>query len=118
MPANKCVTAPDTDLHLIECAGRLGGVRCVWFVERDRNEMDFKTTVADIISGQVDDVRHVWRANPAAKSFTDASEEIAREICNRVVDGGPMPTGGLYDFLEDKLGCRAMADLAREMEAA
>ena len=45
--------------------------------------------------------------------WSDVSEDMAREICGRVVDGEPMPAGDLFDFCERYLGCEHMANLAR-----
>ena len=46
--------------------------------------------------------------------WQDVSEDIARETIGLL---DHEPRGGLFDFLEDKLGCHAMADLHREMVA-
>jgi len=105
-------------IYLIECEAKINGRRVTYFCERDCDQMLFAQTVDDIASGQVEHVRKVYRADIEAKTFTDASEEIAQAIINQIVDANDMPTGEVFDFCEDHLGCWKMAEIEREMEAA
>jgi len=77
-----------------------------------------RDVIEALVTGQYDRPLEVHCIDREGRRWADVSEDIAREICSRVVDGDPMPVGGVFDFCEQHLGCRAMADLAREMEAA
>lgn len=48
-------------------------------------------------------------------TWRDVSEDIARDIVEGLDE---IPSGVLFDFLENALGCRFMADLERDMRAA
>lgn len=100
-----------TELYFIESSFKVQGRKWVGFVERDMDRMNLRNTVQDIIDGQVEGVTRVYRADLETGRFTDASEDVAREILNHL-DGEP--TGELLDFLEAALGCQAVAEFLRE----
>ena len=102
-------------LYFIECTFPVEGRKWVGFVERDCDRMNLRNTVQDIIDGQVTDVSKVYCADLDTGRFEDASEDVAREILNQL---DAEPTGQVLDFLEDKLGCRAVAEFCRDLEAA
>lgn len=102
-------------IHIIEADVILNGRRNAVFVERDRDDTDWETTVRDIMSGQVENVRHVWRAEEDINWFEEVSEDVAGEILSRL---DREPIGGLLDFLEEHLGIERVADFCRELEAA
>lgn len=105
--------------HIIECGGVVQGRRCTWLAERDLNEVGFRQTVDDILTGQVKDVARVYCINPEEKTCADASEDVALEIMARIRDEGrDLPSAGLMSFLESILGCEAVAKFERAMEAA
>lgn len=104
--------------YFIECEAKINGRRVTYFCERDCDQMLFQQTVDDIADGQVEGVRKVYRADLEAKTFTDASEDVAQAIIDRTSDGADMPVGAVFDFCEDALGVWKMAEIEREMEAA
>ncbi len=66
-----------------------------------------------LIHGEPDNPIAVHCVNMEDKRWADVSEDIAREIVDGLTEYPE--DGGLYDFLEDHLGCAFMAELAREM---
>jgi hypothetical protein len=97
----------------------LGGSRRknITYVERDEADMGWPQTIADIMSGQISDVVKVICFNEAAGTCLNVSREVAEEILVRVRDEPTdMPAGSLMDFLEDQLGCQAIAEFERELE--
>lgn len=109
---DKTSTAP---LYLVEInLGKLGNV----FPEIDRLTNSRANIISNIVSGEWDRPLRVLEVCEDEGRCRDVSEDIAREICDRVVNGDPMPTGGAFDFCEEYLGCEHMADLTRETEAA
>ena len=109
---DKTNTAP---LYFVEADfGKLGTA----FVETDRLTNSRANVISNIVSGEWERALRVLEVCEDENRCRDVSEDIAREICNRVVDGEPMPTGGAFDFCEEYLGCQHMAELAREVEAA
>lgn len=109
---DKTNTAP---LYFVEASFGKAGTA---FVETDRLTNSRANVISNIVSGEWDRVIRVLEVCEDEGRCSDVSEDIAREICNRVVDGEPMPTGGAFDFCEEYLGCQHMADLQRETEAA
>lgn len=103
-----------TSLYFIECAGLIRGRRCTWFAERDTDRMGFANTVTDILTGQVSNVRRIYRAELSEGSIADASEDVALEILNQLC--GPLE-GELLDFCEEYLGCQTVAEWQRENAA-
>jgi len=85
------------------------------FVERSTMEMDLKSTVTDILEGQVTDINAVYCADLEAKTFTDATKEVAQAVLDRL---DQEPSRDVLDFLEEGLGCATVARVCREMEFA
>ena len=106
------------EIHLIECEAQISGRRHTYFVDRDCDRLGLSNTIADIAGGQVTGVRKVYRADTELKSFHDVSAEIAQAIIDGMSDADDFPTGEVFEFCEDKLGCQFMAELSRELEAA
>lgn len=101
-----------SELFFVECDGKINGRRAVWFAERDMDRTGLSNTVDDIISGDLVRVCKVYRADTETGRFADVSEDVAREIINRLDTD---PAGDLLDFCEGALGCRVMANFAREV---
>lgn len=107
---DKTSTAP---LYLVEInLGKLGNV----FPEIDRLTNSRASIISNIVSGEWDRPLRVLEITENENRCIDVSEDIAREICNRVVDGEPMPTGGAFDFCEEYLGCQHMAELGGDTD--
>ncbi len=104
-----------SEIHFILCEAKIQGRRVTFFVERDCDRLGFANTVDDILQGQVEGVRKVYRACLADNFFEDVSEDVAIEILNQI---DHEPTGEILDYLEDKLGCQAVAEFVREMRVA
>ena len=102
-------------LYFVECDfGKLGTA----FVETDRLSNSRANVISNIVSGEYDRPLRVLEVTEDEGRCRDVSEDIAREICARLVDGDPMTAGGAWDFLEEHLGCLHMAELTRKMQAA
>lgn len=105
------------ELYFIQADALIPGKRVPYFPERDPDSMGHRETVSDIMSGEVANARKVFCWDTEAQTMRDVSEDIANDICGRVVDGEPMPCGGAVDYLEEHLGCEAVAGLVREFAA-
>lgn len=102
-------------LYFVEIdLGKLGNV----FVEIDRLTNSRASIISNIVSGEWQRPLRILEITEDEGRCRDVSEDIAREICDRVVDGDPMPVGGAFDFCEEFLGVQHMADLSRELAAA
>lgn len=111
--------APSTinPLYFVECDfGKLGTA----FVEIDRLTNSRANVISNIISGDYERVIRVLEVFENEGRCSDVSEDIAREICDLLVNDGTCALffGGLYDFLEGQLGCEQMAEFERELAAA
>jgi hypothetical protein len=89
---------PDTTLHMI--IARNGKV--AYAAERVVDDLGLEATIADIMSGQVDDIERVIAFNPAECWSRDATEDIAMEIANRIGQTPIRPA--LRDFIEMHAG--------------
>jgi hypothetical protein len=103
------------DIFLIQCDAVIRGRRQTWMAERDTERLGLRNTVEDIVSGQVENVSHVYRANAEDGTYRDVTEDVAQAVADAL---DAPPTGEIKDFLENVLGCHFVADLEREMEAA
>lgn len=106
-----------TPLYFVECDfGKQGNA----FVELDRDTNSRANVISNIISGEYERVIRVLEVIENEGRCSDVSEDIAREICDRMIDDGTCALffGGLYDFLEAQLGCEHMAALSRDLAAA
>jgi hypothetical protein len=88
-----------------------GNAGTAW-VERDPNDCDRETTIRDLIDGQIEDPLQVIEVDPDEGTSRDVSEDIAREIADRV-RREPIPQA-LINFIWDA----ASPALARELRAA
>ena len=81
------------------------------WVERDPNDCDRETTIRELIDGQIEDPLRVIEVDLADGTSRDVSEDIAREIADRV-QRDPIPQA-LINFIWDA----ASPALARELRA-
>ena len=107
-PRTPLPACPDATLHMIIARHRRGA----YAAERDVGDLSLEATIADIISGQVEDVERVIAFNPAECWSRDATEDIAIEIANRV--GRESVRAAVRDFIETHAGL----DYARGLELA
>ncbi len=103
-----------TDLHFIQCEAKIQGRKVTFFAERDCDRLGLSNTVDDIISGQVEGVRKVYRAELESGQFSDVTEEIAERLMFQLRETNTAPAGEVLDLIEDALGCRAVAEFIRE----
>ena len=101
-------------IYFVECDGKINGRRENWFVERDCDDMGLLSTARDILEGQIEHVSKVWCAEDG--KFTDETEVVAIKMADLIVDGADIPKGDAFDFMENALGCRFMADMKNQME--
>lgn len=91
-----------TPLYLVEInLGKLGNV----FPEIDRLTNSRANIIDSILAGEWNVIR-ILEVNEDEGTCRDVSEDIAREICDAVMDGAEMPTGDAFEFCEDNLGVR------------
>lgn len=96
-------------IYLIERDHRDGA----YIVETSLGQADRAATIAAVRS-EPKDVNRVLRLNPDG-TWTDATREIAQAVMDGLDEP---PRDGVRDLLENVFGCRAVADLCREMENA
>lgn len=95
-------------------------VRCwhdgtAYFAElTDAQASDLDSIIAGIASGQIENVTAVFQFNPVENFSRDVSEDVARKIIGKYLDDDGDVEGPALDFLEDHLGCRAVAEAVRE----
>lgn len=106
MPA----TLKDQMSYIVLCASRDGGT-CV--AERDIADLDFKTTVADIATGQIEDMVQVIECNPVEGTCLDVTEEAALAVVSYWADENEPLTRWKYDFVEQYAGVRTAIRFAR-----
>ena len=68
---------PDKMLHFVKCDFGSAGLA---FVQREPAEMDLATTIADIASGQIENVVAVYEACETGPIFRDVTEDVARTV--------------------------------------
>jgi len=105
---------PDTDLFVIEADILAKGRRERYFAERDVLRTNRRDTLADIVSGQIERVRRVLSFNPAEGWARDVSEDIAHDALRAALEDRQGVPDHLMDFLEEHLGCEAVASAERE----
>jgi hypothetical protein len=89
-PAQQC------EIYAVVCDHR----GKLYVPERDWAECQSRpVTVSDILTGQFDRVRRVYR------NGQDVSAEIARDVERLATDGGEALPPHLVDFIEEHLGC-------------
>lgn len=106
--------APDTDLFVIEADIVVQGRRERYFAERDAARTNRRDTLADIVSGQIERVRRVLSLNPAEGWARDVSEDIAHDALRAALEDRQGLPDHLMDFLEEHLGCEAVASAERD----
>jgi hypothetical protein len=104
----------DTDLFIVEADIVVRGRRERYFAERDAARANRRDTLADIVSGQIARVRRVLSVNPAEGWARDVSEDIAHDALHAARDDRQGMPDHLMDFLEEHLGCEAIATVERE----
>ena len=97
-----------TALYLIEVSHPQGA----YFPERNTADLTREATIRDIRDGQFDGANRILCLSDNG-TWADATVEIAQAILD---DLDQEPHWDLQNFLENALGCRAVADWYREME--
>src|ERR1700721_2861936 len=111
----------DATLHMIIARHRNGA----FAAERNASDLDLESTIADIMTGQIENVERVIAFNPAEAWSREVTEDIAIEIANRIgrdrgMNGAPIQPA-LRDFIEEHAGldyARGLAVAEREFTAA
>ena len=100
----------DVTLHLIIARHHDGA----YAAERDVAALDFESTVADIMAGQIEEVERVIALNPAEAWAREVTEDIAIEIARRIgrQNGSRPIQPGLRDFIEQHAGLEFARGLA------
>lgn|SRR5262252_4015852 len=102
----------DATLHVILARCRRGA----YAAERDAADLDRESTIADIMTGQVEGVERVIALNPAEAWARDVTEDVAIEIARRIGRAGDRAPirPDLRDFIERHAGL----DFARGLAVA
>lgn len=102
----------DRSFYVIVCRGRDGEP---YAAEQCLSDMTAERLVINIASGQIENVRQVFEFNPAEGWSRDVSEDIARDVLRHCFAEDDEITAVCFDFVEDQLGCRVVADAIREV---
>lgn len=90
--------------------------RSTGIYELDMDRMTRAGLVADVQAWQFDNIARIYECHPG-ESCTDITADIASEVMlAELGDNGFLPDY-MIDWLEDVLGCRAVADARREYAA-
>jgi hypothetical protein len=101
----------DTPILVVECQA---SDKTRYFRERDSDRCNWNNTVADIRSGDLEKVHAVYEIGRSVP----VTEDIARDVLASEINenlGSVSPH--LIDFLEEHLGCLAVAQAQREFAA-
>lgn len=93
------MTAPDRTIHVVVLRGR-------YYAERKDCETDLKSTIVDIVAGQITEAVSVYAFNPVEGWSRDVSEDVARACARRWSEeypGEKMPDD-LRGFIERHCG--------------
>lgn len=101
--------AHDAEVFLIEADVIRDGKREPYFAERDSAQTGRADTIADIVAGQVENVRRVYCFNPFEGWSRDVSEDMARDVLACALHEGGTIQRDLREFLEQHLGCDCVA---------
>jgi hypothetical protein len=86
----------------------------LYFAERVGTGATERRIADDIASGQIENACAVFQFNPGEGHSREISDDVARTVLNIVLDDdGDIPEH-VVDFLETHIGCRAVAEIARE----
>jgi hypothetical protein len=91
------MSTTDRTIHIV--IARFRGAPVV--VERALADSDYETTLADIMSGEIEEVVQILACNPVEHTCDDVTEDMAIDIAHRVA--GPIRQA-LYDFIERAAG--------------
>lgn len=94
-------------LILVEC---MSSDKSRYFVERDTERCDWKSTVEDIARGEIENVQAVYELG----RNVPVTEDMARAVMDWATEEHGSIPEHLIDFLEDQLGCRVVAQVQRE----
>lgn len=95
-------------LHFVkESFGRLG---CEW-INRDPADMSRTTVVRDILSGDIAHPVKILEACEEGPIFRDITEDVAREVYQKLQDAAEACPTRLRDFLDIELGACAADQL-------
>lgn len=90
----------DHMIYLVFENSKTGPVLC----EREVSDLDRKTTIEDIASGQFEDFRQVLECNPVEGTCRDVTEDMTAEVCSIWADSGDPLSYWQRDFAETFLG--------------
>jgi hypothetical protein len=105
----KKIDAFDHDFFAVLC--RHDGTSYFAELTEPQTEQSIITAIAD---GQLEHVQAIFKFNPVEGHSRDISEDVARAIIGRYLDNDGDAKGPAEDFLEDHLGCQAVAEAVRE----
>lgn len=104
MPAIK-----DQMTYIAVCSSKTGN----YVRERDVADTDRKTTVADISSGEIEDVVQVLEVNPVEGTCRDVTEDIAREVMTAWANDAEPLLDWQFDFVEQFVSMQAAQSFRR-----
>jgi len=104
MPAIK-----DQMTYIAVCNSKTGN----YVRERDVADTDRRTTVADIASGEIEDVVQILELNPVEGTCRDVTEDIARDVMTAWADDAEPLLCWQYEFVEQFVSMQAAQSFQR-----
>jgi hypothetical protein len=99
----------DQMTYIVICASESGP----YVRERDVSDMGRKTTVADIASGQIEDVVQVLECNPVEHLCSDVTKDIAKDVMTVWAREAQPLRDWQFDFVEQLVSMQAAASFLR-----
>ncbi len=85
-----------------------------YFPDTPAAAMTEDQVVKDIASGEIENIVAVFRFNPVEHTCDDISEDVAWKVLATHLDDYAAPQSWIMSFVEDNLGCKAVAVATRE----
>ena len=103
-------TIKDHMTYIAICGSRSGS----YVRERNLAETDRKLIVADIASGEIEDMVQVLEINPVEGTCRDVTEDIARDVMTVWANEGPSLSDWQFEFVEMHVSMQAALSFRRE----
>jgi hypothetical protein len=103
----------DREFYTVLCRYYDGQLHFAELAMKDATEDE---VVLAIASGQLEQVVAVFSFNPVENFSRDVTEDVARAVlAQRLDDSGLIDGANVREFLENALGCRAVAEAESEV---
>ena len=99
----------DQMVYMVTVASKDGD----YVAQRPLSDLDRKTTIQDIASGEIEDLVQVLECNPAERICNDVTSDIAREVMEVWADKGEPLADWQYVFVEMHVSLSAARSFRR-----